>query len=282
MPLSLATQAWLARQIIDVPNSDAAAQNASVAVTLTAGATSPAQLVLARSSNGTTTRFLSQDELANAKLIAKNDGTTPVKVTLFVRGLPRQTAPIAQSKTLSRTFYDADGMKLDPTSLKLKQNDLVYVVIEGRSPGYEANAEEDEHAFEAETPPEEGEAQEPAECRSSPHTKADLDTAVIDLLPAGLRIVSRDVYRTTVAQREVASPHSLPCGIGEVRQAEGRVDSFVGVVRANKKGRFRIGYAVRAETVGDFVYPALRVEAMARPGDAEQTASPARISIEAR
>jgi uncharacterized protein YfaS (alpha-2-macroglobulin family) len=280
MPLSMATQAWLARQSLDVPSSDAAQGSAiSVVLSQSADASALDELILARNREGISTRFLARDELSKWKLSARNDGSTPVKLTVFVRGLPRKQTAFEETDRLLRSFYDSDGKPISSDNLTVKQNSLVFVVIDGWTPGQaeEAGPSHDESNNDYD---EDEDSDVPRECRGTQGATAENDTAVIDLLPAGFVIVSRDIYQKTTALREVASPLVLPCGIGQIRQAEARADSFIGVVRANSRGRFRIGYAVRAQTAGSFVFPPLRVESLAQAGAFEQSARPPRVLIE--
>lgn len=175
--------------------------------------------------------------------VLKNSGDGPVFRVISTTGVP--TAPLpatATGVTLAKHIFDMAGNEIDPA--QVKRNDRLIVVLEGAA-----------------------------------SSRVQGSYAVLDLLPAGwdiegvirpdqpgygwLGTLSDPPLRQARDDRFVAAL-ALP----EERMAEGIEDREV---PAFAPWTFKLAYAVRAVSPGQYVLPAARVEHMYRPAIAART-----------
>lgn len=125
--LPLSAVAWLARG------------NADLVKSATAGGTNPIKVAVTPDTSVTraptgevTTRFQAASELPPAGLKIANTGDQPVTATVTLFGVPKEARSAGGSGfRVARSMYDRNGQPLAPGA-PIKQNELVYVVIDGR------------------------------------------------------------------------------------------------------------------------------------------------------
>jgi uncharacterized protein YfaS (alpha-2-macroglobulin family) len=167
--------------------------------------------------------------LANGKTFT-NRGTTPVYAKASVTGVPKEELPaLDEGFAISRAIYNPDGSEADLS--KVKQNDVLVVVLTGRST-----------------------------------SGLDHQALITDLLPAGFETE----IATLASARQTGDYAWLPELTQPVYQ-EYRDDRFVAAfdVYDEDSGAqnrdFTFAYLVRAVTPGDYRVPAPSIEDMYKP-----------------
>ena len=241
--LTQSAQAWLARL------SREAAGEARIALEMLPAKLADGDVVEVREASTVSTRFLKARDFTESGLSVRNDGTTPIKASIFAEGLESEAKPSPQQRVrFTRRFVALDGASIGDGDLAVKQNQMFAVVIEGSV----------NEPAKASTP---GDAYEP---------KPKSRIVVIDLLPAGVEIVTPRIplpsadYEEPEAQSRAASKDPLHA-IGEVVYNEARDDKYVAIIEPTEKSEFRAVYIVRASVPGSYRIPAARVEDLRRP-----------------
>jgi alpha-2-macroglobulin len=165
-------------------------------------------------------------------LAYENAGQAAIWHTATVSGIPAAVQPaFADGFALTRGFYSLDGEPVDVA--KVKQNDLLVVVIEGES-----------------------------------LTDLDHQALIVDLLPAGLELENARLDDARSA-RELGWLPSL----SRTRHVEYRDDRFVAAFDIGGERRnFAVAYLARAVTPGRYALPAAHIEDMYKPRYRARTA----------
>ncbi len=232
-PLSMAANGWLARAALE------RATRTTVDVEL-----SPAEFAkrMRSGDHHVATSFIDEADLRSSPVQASNKGSAPLTVTFFVRGLPTTVATDSRGFDVKRRYFRPDGSEIAGPEVRVAHNDLVLVVVEGRL---------NEPASPA------GEAMPAA---------ADTLALIVDLIPAGFEIVNGDLYQPGDEGAQRSAGDVLPAGLGERHHVEIRDDRYIAVVEPTyDQSSFRVAYAVRATTAGQFRVPQVRVEDLHEP-----------------
>jgi len=159
-----------------------------------------------------------------------NRGSAPVYAKASVTGTPKADLPPAdEGFTISRTIYLPDGTEADLS--KVKQNDLMVVVLTGRST-----------------------------------SGLDHQALITDLLPAGF-----ETEIASLASARQTGDYSWLPELTQPIYAEYRDDRFVAAFdvydenSGNQNREFAFAYLVRAVTPGDYKLPAPSIEDMYKP-----------------
>ena len=159
-------------------------------------------------------------------LTVVNQGDKPVWYGMALSGIPLAEQPPAQEGfTISRRYYSRAGEEVDPG--RLRQNDLLVVVITGEAQG--------------------GEEQQ---------------ALVVDLLPAGLEIENSRLAHNASTTEMAWLPK-----LTETLNTEFRDDRFAAALdlHAGAERKFTLAYLARAVTPGVYRQPAVFVEDMYKP-----------------
>ncbi|MCL4765723.1 MAG: PDZ domain-containing protein [Hyphomicrobiaceae bacterium] len=233
-PISIAANGWFARAALERTTQS------MVDVEL-----SPAEFerYMEPGDHYVATSFIDEADLRSSPVQASNKGNAPVSVTLFVRGFPTEVAAKSPDFVVKRRYFRPDGSELEGPEVKVAHNELVLVVVEGRL-----------------SEPATQSADGPIE------SVADPLALIVDLIPAGFEIVHGDLYQAGDDGAQRSPGDVLPAGLGERRHVELRDDRYIAVVEpADDRSRFRVAYAVRATTAGQFRVPQVRVEDLHEP-----------------
>jgi len=155
-----------------------------------------------------------------------NQGDKPVWYGMALSGIPlAEQPPAREGFTISRRYYSRAGQEVDPG--RLRQNDLLVVVITGEAQG--------------------GEEQQ---------------ALVVDLLPAGLEIENSRLTHNASATEMAWLPK-----LTETLNTEFRDDRFAAALdlHAGAGRKFTLAYLARAVTPGVYRQPAVFVEDMYKP-----------------
>ena len=286
LPLSAETQAWLARAVIE-PEGAGGAPAQPISVKIDPARVGDTDIVANTNPVSIATRFLSAKELADGKLVAANTGKAPVALNLFVRGVPKKAAANDPTQQLGirQRLFDVSGKEITGAPA-LKQNDLVFVVIEGWQGTPPADAPEggpgtapgDGSLESAGEPPQPG---TPVNGESG----GDRRMLVIGYLPTGLEIVKGDAYQEIgVAGSEAGLSSKIPAPAGSLDHLEARDDKLVAVVtpKTGEGGsQFRIAYVARATTAGEFTVPPAQAEDYDAPELAAVSEAAPALKVEA-
>ncbi len=179
------------------------------------------------------TRVMTQADIERG-LDIKNTGQAPAIVTITLRGQSATDGP-ARKKGLAirRRFFLADGEEASGDRLIVKQNSLLYVVLEGSSPMHDDDAD-----------------------------RRDTKTILIDTLPTGFEVLRSNIFVDSPTEKYVNEHEMLDLSSqGTSDLTEARDDRWIALVRPtkieenDKVASFRIGYSVRATTAGTFALP---------------------------
>jgi len=184
-------------------------------------------------------------EIAGGYII-KNSSPQNLWRTFTLTGAPRNALPaIAQGYTLTKSYYNLDGTKLDPAHLK--QNDRLIVALTGQV------NDDDDHR-----------------------------TVIVDLLPAGWEIdapITDDstdygflgpLSKTRVVEaRDDRFVAAFDLGDGWANSPDSTDDSQPHL----ESGQFQVAYLVRVVTPGAFTLPEAEVNDMYHPALMARTAS---------
>ena len=183
-----------------------------------------------RQASQITTRMLNKADIAKGIEI-KNTGQVPAVVTLTLRvESAGSTARPEQGLTIRRRLFTAKGEELSGDTVTVKQNALLYAVIEGIS-------------------------------------LKDGPAVITDTLPTGFEIVRSDIFENTLLNKYLVENQMLDLTQqGTIDLTEARDDHWLAIVRPTKKDEkdqaaaYRTGYAVRASAAGTFALPPAVVE----------------------
>jgi hypothetical protein len=200
---------------------------------------------------------IGEAELARGSTI-RNEGARDVFRSVAVQGIPRTPAPaIARGMSVRREFRTLGGELVDLE--RVRQNDRIVVVIDGRLDGIEGG-----------------------------------EIAVLDLLPAGFEIEA-----TLTPGEGGRGPYPWIGRLRNTRVQEARDDRYVAAIQFNDRlanrvyneddpnlqdelrRRFRVAYVVRAITPGAYVVPGANMEDMYRASIRARTAA-GRVTIQPR
>ncbi len=232
--LPIEALAWISRGAETLAKQDA---NAKFDVSLKPG------LISKKDASSITTHILGKGDIDKGVEI-RNTGDAPAVVTLTVRGQSDSRGAAAeQGMTVRRRIFTAAGEELTGDKIAVKQNALLYVILEGLSLN-RAGASKDQ----------------------------DAAAVLIDTLPTGFEIVRSDIFEDTPANKYLNEHRMLDLTPqGGVDRTEARDDHWLAIVRPAKKdpkdaaAGFRAGYAVRATAAGTFVLPPAVAEDYSSP-----------------
>lgn len=157
-------------------------------------------------------------------LLIENTGNDTLRLIHSLRGISKAALPPVQEKVqISRRYLSPTGAAIDP--MDLKQNDLVLVVLEGKTTG------NTEHDF-----------------------------LIVDLLPAGLEIENAAIGGAGTSAFQMPK---LTRTIDFEAARDDRYIAALSPGYRGKE--FRVAYLARAVTPGSFAQPAPFVEDMNRP-----------------
>ena len=168
----------------------------------------------------------------SAGMRVTNEGGDTVLRVVSVRGVPVDPQPASENGfRLSRSYFDLDGNRLDPTQ-PFVQNDLIVVAIAGATT-----------------------------------TQGDHNALIVDLLPAGFEIENASIGDGRDMEEILALIDPTPTVHTEIR--DDRFVAAVDLTRYSP--RFQLAYLVRAVTPGEFVLPGAFVEDMYLPDNNSRT-----------
>jgi len=175
----------------------------------------------------------------SSELMVKNNAEKDVFQTITMSGVPTTPQPAeANDFTLTREFYKPDGTR---TTLEgVKQNDLIVVVLSGRS-----------------------------------HANATQQVMLVDMLPAGFELENTRIAGNAST---LGSLGWLGDNLTVADNTEFRSDRFVAALNMgpfyySSSYDFRIAYVMRAVTPGTFSLPGSYVEDMYQPARHARTES---------
>ncbi len=248
--LPLGALAWISRGLDTLAKRGQGAGTVNVSL--------KSELIAKTGAGYVSTRLLTWEELQRG-IDIKNNGQTPLTVTLTLRGQARQqeTSP-ENGLTIRRRFFNARGEELSGGKIAVRQNELVYVVLEGLSL--------------------------PAAAGEAARTE---DIAVIDTLPSGFEIMRRNIFAADDAEKYLQARQRLDFeGQGDVKRVEVRDDHWVAIVQPVKKTQqdtaavFRLGYTARATVAGTLALPPAAVEDLELPEISAVTVGANRLEVE--
>lgn len=209
--LSTQEQAWLLR----ATHALSSAPGARVAVTIGDAVHGP---------QGEPVRLgVSPEDLVSGLEIS-NTNDAPVRLIRSVRGVPTKALPAAEKGfEIRRDYYTVEGHQVDLANLK--QNDLVVVLISGKS-----------------------------------HGRGPEETLVVDMLPAGL-----EIENSALGGKGDASAFKFLPRLTRAEYQAARDDRYVAALNLRGGQKFATAYIARAVTPGRFVHPAVFIEDMYRP-----------------
>jgi alpha-2-macroglobulin len=161
---------------------------------------------------------------AEKSVLISNTNDAPVRLIKSVRGVPEGPLdPVENGFEIQRTYYSEDGKPIDLGALE--QNDLVVVLISGRSLG-----------------------------------RGPEETLIVDLLPAGL-----EIENSALGGDGDASAFKFLPRLNRSEYQAARDDRYVAALNLSGGAKFATAYIARAVTPGTYVHPAVFIEDMYRP-----------------
>ncbi|MGQ9366761.1 alpha-2-macroglobulin family protein [Azospirillum sp. ST 5-10] len=187
----------------------------------------PMRLAVGDSTIEGTKPFYRRIDLAAAPLTVRNAGSESLHQVLTVAGVPVDPQPAERmGMEVERAVFTMDGTPLDLAAQPVPQNEMLVVILEGRSTD-----------------------------------QLDHQALIVDLLPAGF-----EIENVRLADSAQLGDLSWLGELSAVRHVDYRDDRFVAAVDLTAQTpSFRLVYLVRAVTAGDFAQPGAHVEDMYRP-----------------